>query len=254
MKNKFLPFLSLAVIFTVSFFSCKKPDAEPILGDETARYIPLQAGKFITYNVDSTIWYDTACVSLVKHYQVMYTIADTFTDAQARKSYRVETRIRQLTSDQWQMQDVFYITKTDVNLEWAQNDLTFIKMVFPVKNNATWNGNVHIPAADADLKYFDGWNYYYSNVGESFNAGQVVYPNTVIVNQVDRVENDPEAQPYAFGSRTYGKEVFADGIGMVYREYIRWTYDPKAWFNNDPNQPNRCRRGVGVVMRAVDHN
>jgi hypothetical protein len=75
-----------------------------------------------------------------------------------------------------------------------------------------------------------------------------------MVNQVDRVENDPERIPEAYGSRTYGKEVFAEGIGMVYKEYIRWTYDPVAYFNNDPDQPSRCRKGTGVVMRAVDHN
>jgi hypothetical protein len=253
MKHKFLPFVFLAMVATVSFFSCRKPDAEPIQGDENARYIPLQKGKYITYNVDSTIWYDTLCVKVVSHSQIMYTIADTFTD-NGHKGYRVETRFRELQSHPWELRDVLYITRTDVNLEWSQSELRFIKMVFPVTDGATWQGNVHIPAADAELNYFNGWSYYYSNVGSPFNAGEVTYPKTVTVNQVDRVENDPETLPMSFGSRTYGKEVFAENIGMVYREYIRWTYDPSASFNHDPNQPDRCRKGTSVVMRAVDHN
>jgi hypothetical protein len=174
MNNKILPFVCLAVLATISFFSCKKADPVTQLGDETARYVPLQKGKYITYNVDSTIWYDTACVALVRKYQMMYTIADTFTDAQGRLSYRVDTRIRKKTDEPWQLHDVFYITKTDVNLEWAQSEHRFIKMIFPVKDRATWKGNAYIPGADADFKYYDGWDYFYSNIGESFNAGEVI--------------------------------------------------------------------------------
>jgi len=254
MNKKLLPFLFLAVVFTASFFACKKADEQTKSTDPTAQYIPLQKGKYIIYNVDSTLWIDTQCVKLEKHFQIMYTIADTFTDGQGRPSYRIDTRIRKKTDDAWVLQEELYVTKTDVNLEWSQSGLRMVKMVFPVKNGTSWNGNSYIPAGDADLKFYDGWNYYYSNEGEPFNAGEVIYPRTVTVNQVDRVDNDPETIPNLPASRTYGKEVFAEGIGMVYREYIRWTYDPGAFFNNDPYQPSKCRRGTGVVMRAVDHN
>lgn len=254
MNKKILPFICLAVLATMSIFSCKKADPVTQLTEENTRYIPLEKGKYITYNVDSTIWFDTACVKLVKKYQMMYTVADTFTDAQGRLSYRIDTRIRELTDQPWILHDVLYVTPTDVNLEWSQSGLRQVKMVFPIKERASWKGNSYVPTNDADLKFYDNWDFYYTNVGESFNTGEVIYPNTLMVNQVDRVENDPERIPEAHASRTYGKEVFAEGIGMVYKEYIRWTYDPEAFFNNDPDQPSRCRKGTSVVMRAVDHN
>ena len=254
MNKKILPLLLLDAVFTVSFFSCKRPDAEPILGDETLRYIPLQKGKYIIYEVDSTIWYDTACVELKRNYQMMYTVADTFTDVDGRTAYRIDTRIRKETDEPWMAHDVLYVKRTETTVEWSQSEHKFIKMTFPVENNATWQGNAYVQTADADHKYFDGWAYRYSNVGESFNNGFVVYPKTITVNQVDRVENDPEELPHLPGSKTFGKEVFAENIGLVYREYVRWTYDHAADFNNSPNQQAKCRRGHGVLMRAVSHN
>jgi hypothetical protein len=218
MNNKILPFICLAVLATMSVFSCRKPDPVTELRDENALFIPLEKGKYITYNVDSTLWFDTACVTLVRKYQMMYTVADTFTDAQGRQSYRIDTRIRQKTDEPWKLHDVLYITRTDVNLEWSQSGLRQVKMIFPIRERATWKGNSYVPVNDADLKFYDGWDFHYTNVGESFNTGEVIYPSTLIVNQVDRVENDPERIPEAHGSRTYGKKLTA--AAPMARKYL----------------------------------
>ena len=93
--------------------------------------------------------------------------------------------------------------------------------------------------------YFKDWDYTYFRVGESYGTGEVKYDNTVTVVHADEAENSPEVFPNDYASRTLSKEVFAKDVGMVYREYIRWTYDPKT---------THCRKGTGVIMRAVDHN
>ena len=245
MIRKSLPFLLLALAFTVTMFSCKKPDDRPAPPQAEQEYYPLEKGKRVLYEVDSTIWDDTFCVERFYHYQVMHRVADTFTDAAGRPSYRVETYIRKKPQDAWENHKVLYVTNTKVTLEMVYDQLRFIKMVFPIHEGDSWKGNNYILTMDPENAFYDDWDYQYKNVGQTYNTGHKVFDNTVSVEHVDEAIGDPEVFPEEFASRSSGREVYASGVGMVYREYIRWTYDPAT---------TRCRKGTGVVMRAVDHN
>jgi hypothetical protein len=254
MNKKLLSFLFVAATLTASFFGCKKADEEPPVQPDYQSYLPLQKDKYIIYNVDSTIWENELCVTVQRKYQIMYTVSDTFTDGQGRSSYRIDTRIRKNMEEPWEVQDVVYITSTKANTEFSQKGNTYIKLIYPIDENRTWKGNALVDVGDSSLSFYDNWDYRYVNIDQPFNTGEVVYNNTITVIQRDETINNPETLPDVDASRTYGKEVYANNIGMVYREFIRWTYDSKAWYNNDPNNPNKCRKGYGVVMRAVDHN
>ena len=245
MIRKSLPFLLLVFTLTVAVFSCKKADDIPAPPQATQEYYPLVVGKWVIYDVDSTIWDDTFCVKRFYNYQVKHNVADTFTDDKGRLSYRVETYIRKRVQDDWVPHDVFYVTNTEVTLEMVYSQLRFVKMVFPIKQGDTWKGNTYILSKNPKYSYYEDWDYTYRNVGEQYNSGFKVFDNTVTVEHVDRAESDPELYPEIFASRTMSKEVFASGVGMIYREYYRWTYDPAT---------TKCRKGDGVVMRAVDHN
>lgn len=255
MNKRIWPLSALLLGLISLTFSCKKPDPPVEWTDPDSAYYPLQVGKYVVYNVDSVIWNDELCVEVVKKYQIKHIISDTFTNEEGQFSYRIETKIRERVQDSWEPHDVIYVSRRGNNLEWVHQDLRFIKMSFPVENQRNWKGNAYIPAAqDARLWYFDDWDYRYERVGESFNAGEVVYDETVTVRQVDRVWNDPETLPLDSAARTYGQEVFARGVGMVYREYYHWIYNPKSEANQNPFNLDRCREGNGVIMRAVDHN
>lgn len=245
MIRKSLSFLLLAFALTVAIFSCKKADEKPAAPVAEDEYYPLQVNKWVVYDVDSTIWDDTFCVERQYHYQVKHRIADTFSDEKGRISYRVETYIRKRVEDGWQSHQVFYVTNTKSTLEMVYDQQRYIKMVFPIDNGVTWKGNSYILTKDPANAFYADWDYTYRRVGERFNDGKVVFDKTVTVEQVDAAESDPEMYPDVFAWRTSSREVFASGVGMVYREYMRWTYDPNT---------TRCRKGNGVVMRAIDHN
>lgn len=254
MNKKTLPLLLLAVLFTIAYSACKKADKVPEVKENEA-YYPLQIGKYVIYSVDSTIWDDTQCVKITRHYQMMHTVVDTFTDSKGRLSYRVDVRIRKKAEDPWQLHEVAQVTNTGQELEMAYSTLRFIKMIYPIAENRTWKGNSYINVADSDYTYFNDWTYRYVNVDQPFGNGLVTYDNTVTVIAIDQAVNDPWAQPRDNASKTFCKEVFSKGIGMVYREYYRWTYDANSKNNTDINYiDNRCLRGNGVILRAVDHN
>ncbi|MCB0698765.1 MAG: hypothetical protein H6551_00575 [Chitinophagales bacterium] len=245
MIKKSLPFLLMAFALMVITYSCKKADDRPAPLPQNEEFYPLEVGKWVIYDVDSTVWDDTFCVERYYNYQLMHRVADTFTDKQGRLSFRVETSIRKKVEDPWKSHRVFYVTNTGTNLEMVYDQLRFIKMAFPVEERKSWEGNSYIEVDDPDFYFYKDWVYEYRNLGESFNTGYKVFDNTVTVLEVDEAEGDPELFPSAPATRTKSNEVYASGVGMIYREYIRWVYEPKG---------SQCRDGKGVIMRAVDHN
>lgn len=245
MNKKFLPALLLAALFSIAFFSCKKENDDKYNGDYSKAYFPLQFGRYVTYDVDSTLWDDFLQVKSLHKYQMRYTVADTFRDNENRLSYLVDVHIRKSDSLPWQVHRVINITPTPTRLEYTESNVRFIKLVFPVSDNIEWKGNSLIPADDQDYQYFYDWTYKYSNFTQPFNDGKVYFDNTVTVSQVDEQQNDPETMPAAYAYKTYAKEVYGYDIGLVYREITHWTYDPGIV---------PFRKGYSVVMRAVDHN
>lgn len=247
MIRRILPFLFIAAVLSVA--SCKRESDDRFGSDITRGYFPLELGHYVLYDVDSTIWDDFKCTKADSHYQMRYTIADTFRDNELRLSYQVDVHIRKDDTQPWRIDDVFYITPTSSSLEWVQNNLRFTKLVFPVADGATWNGNSQIATNDQDLRYFEGWMYKYSNKNDQYNNGRVAFDNTVTVNLVDEKQNDPDTMPTAFAYRSYGREVYAHGVGLIYREMLHWDYQ----YNPTPGSQS-CRKGYSVVMRATEHN
>lgn len=247
MMKRFLPIL--AVLAIMSLYSCTRSGDDSFYGpDNTRGYYPLTQGHFVLYDVDSTIWNDYDSSETKRHCQVRYTVTDTFHDNQDRLSYHVEVLSRTDENAPFKTNDVFFVTPTLTGLEVSQNNLRFLKLVFPVNNTSVWKGNSAIATADQDLVWYADWNYRYSGFGESYNNSRATFGNTVIVDEVDQTLNDPATSPRTYAERTYAREVYAHGVGLVYREMVRWTYD------QNPANSTYARKGWGVVMRAVDHN
>jgi len=248
MNRKILSFLFLAGLVSVSFFACKKKTDTPLPNDSGSAYYPLRVGKFIIYNVDSTIWNDFDCSKVVHSYQMRYDFVDTFLDNSGNKSYRVETSIRTADTLPWNPSNVFYATIAGNQIQTVESNLRFIKLVLPVTEGTSWNGNSMIQTNDQDLGYFSGWNYTYANVGKPYIRDTFNFDNTVTVNEADMATNDPETMPTAYADKTYSQEVYEYNVGLVYKELTHWTY------NYNPGGSTNCRKGYSVIMRAISNN
>ena len=58
--------------------------------------------------------------------------------------------------------------------------------------------------------------------------------------------NYPAIDSNVYAMRTYAKEVYGYNIGMIYKEWVHWTYTP--------NHDGACVKGYSVIMRAIDYN
>lgn len=260
MRRYFLQLLVVA--FSLSFFACQRTHYTPTSGNG-AEYFPLEIGKYIVYNVDSTYWYDFDSTMVPKQCQQRYEVVDTFRDGQNRLSYRINVYTRYKDTSAYQIDNVIYATRTSTGIEYTQRNIKFLKLVFPVENGKNWNGNVYIDsnATNPDLKQYTDdvwqWNYVYSLKGADFDPGNNLYENTVTVNEIDSKTNDPDVDPTVYADRNYSKEIYASGVGLIYREREFWTFQPVV---RDPvtgqiiGGGNGARNGYAVIMRAIENN
>ncbi len=276
MSKKIIPIIFTAIVGFSAFFSCKKTTQKS--GDQTQNYFPVELGKFITYNVDSILYfttpkidshyasdghtiYDTGvnCSQLETRTQLKYAISDTFRDNQNRLSYLMDVYYRPHDGATWTKVRVILLTPATIiqstttpppgtpvsSLLYSQDGAQFIKMVYPIQQGLSWAGNANIDVNDPALSYYKNWNYTYTDVNKSYNNGFVNYDNTVTVIEDNESVNYPQLDSAVYAYRIYAKEVYAFNVGMIYKEWTHWTYLP---YNA------KCINGYTVIMRAIDHN
>ena len=246
MAKKVFSLLLLVAACVALFSSCRKKEDET--GDITRNYFPLTFGKYVTYDVDSLYYDENLCTQYRIKSQLKYVVTDTFTDRSNfynRLCYIVDVFARPYEGAIWIPQSVILLNPTGNSLNWSQDGVKYVKMMFPVTEGIKWKGNANVPATDLALSYLMNWNYQYMNYQKSYNTGLLNFDNTVTVLENDESVNYPGVDSGVAAYRTYSKSVYAYNVGLVYREITHWTY--KAY-------NSQCLNGYSVVMRAIDHN
>ncbi|TAH02218.1 MAG: hypothetical protein EAZ17_03875 [Sphingobacteriales bacterium] len=242
MKN-LLTCLSISLLL----FSCKKEDAGTPSTIAMAEYYPQVIGKYITYRLDSTVFVNLNTIKEVRTYVVKDIVDATFKDNLGQDVYRIR-RMMQDKNDPtvWFDNATFLVTQTARTTEFTENNLRFIKLINPVKEFTAWQGNSYIDSRDDFLSFFEGWEYFYEEVGQPFTINGKTFDETVTVNQVDDVDGDPNNKNARYEIR-YSKEVYAKGLGLVYKEFLHelWQKAPINAF--EPNS-------YGVKLTILDHN
>jgi hypothetical protein len=92
----------------------------------------------------------------------------------------------------------------------------------------------------------DDWDYTYENVEGSYPVwNNQVVENTLTVQQREETIGFPN-DPAAYSEYTTSKEVYGKNIGLVYRNFLHWEYQP-------PNGGNPgYKSGYGVKMVMID--
>lgn len=240
----------MAVVLGAGLLSSCKKDRVLVNtngGDLYQSFLPLEVGKYIIYDVDSSIWDDAKCIKYTYKSQHEYLVADTFRDGQMRLSYVINIRSRMTDKANWVVNDVINYTPAAEKLEMVQKNIRFMKLVNPISEGKVWAGNSLMPVEDQDYAYLKGWSYTYTDVLKPFNNGAINFEKTLTVSETNQVLNNPETKPEDYAYLLQSKSVYAFRVGMIYREYIYWTYDPVPLVKS-------CRKGVGVTMRAIEYN
>jgi hypothetical protein len=220
--------------------SCKKksPESPPDVG---YAYAPEIIGKYVVYDVDSTVYDDFAKDTTYYKYRIKEKLAETFTDNEGRTAIKLIRYVKIYDSAKsydlmdWTIKDVWNYTKTNTTLEVVEENRRYTKLVFPVKTDVSWNGNAQNSEPEMTYKYLF--------------TGQVHAVNGKVFDDVLCVEQKDDKRKNVI-HRQYYIEKYAKTVGLVYRE-ITDVYSNTVVAGVPVEQ--RIEKGIIYKLTYVSH-
>jgi hypothetical protein len=240
--------ISFISIFAIMVgISCTK-ETEPV--DESTfgyDFFPVTKGKFWIYASDSIIFdnggtkIDTF-VSFIKE-----EIGDSFLDETGNTVYKLNRYFRRNSTDVWSRTNTWTTYTDRTRAIRTEENLKFVKLVFPLKKGLRWDGNVFldedimIDVAGESIEAYKNWKYKIEEINEtfSFKGTNVV---AVKVNLVD----DASIIDRRKVTEYYGKD-----IGLLKKEMIILDSD-----GSKPNDPweKKAQKGFIHTLTLIEVN
>lgn len=175
---------------------------------------PQDGGKFFYPNVGQSVIYDVEDTQyaltgkfMVKTYQLKEINVLAFKDLDGKEAFKIERYRRENDTQKWTIDSVFRAKKEIDKALKSENNVTYVKIYFPIKEGLKWNGNAY--------NSFGNDTYELKKVNQSFQTNGQKFENTFsVIQQNDSTLVDLKRRI----------EVYAENIGMIYQEKISVLY------------------------------
>lgn len=226
------PILFLTLPLCIACTKKQVKDGEKLLGLD---YYPTTEGKYVIYDVDSTIFNDLPRDTFHYAYRIKERIADSFTDNEGRPALRLERFIKKYQIDKsydqqaWTIKEVWMVNADQVSVQVVEGNVRYTKLVFPIQAKNSWNGNAH------------------NTIGEwQYTIDYVEKKETINGKTLDKVLRVEQKDFRTLISWQFYAEKYAKGVGLVSREIT------DIYSNNiQPGQPVEDRIEHGIIYKQL---
>jgi hypothetical protein len=206
---KLLKFILPVAGILALFYSCKEDKIT--LPIPSYNYFPTDYGRFVVYNADSIVHRtddnnNDDSISYY-HYQLKDVIDSTFPDLEGKKRQVILRYYKDSITD-WTLRNVWSQLLTSSAAYRYEDNISYHKLAFPISSSIKWNGN------DMNTDGEELYSYQGIHVSDSYNSFQ--FDSTINVLQIDEI---------LFIGRTYGVEIYAENVGLIYKERDELTYN-----------------------------
>lgn len=138
--KKIVLFLAVLCLF---FVGCKKDSTIQEQIDFGYQYFPLNVGDSSFFQVDQIVWNDFDHTIDTNSYILCEFIESYSTNLAGDSMYRIERLKKSVSTDSWQLDSVWFALKNSHEAIRVENNRTYVKMVFPINENQSWNENIY---------------------------------------------------------------------------------------------------------------
>lgn len=255
-------FLGLLVAGLVVVDACTDPFDPPFVPkdlDAQHAYFPLEIGKYLEYQTDSVVYDFGPGGGTVRDSSTTFVrevITDTIRDNTGDLLFVVERSERKSDSLPWSIRRVWAAVRTSTQAIQTEDNLRFLRLVFPFDRRTRWNGNLwiddylEVEIAGERIRPFTGWNYRVDSLDIPAPIGAFAFDSVLVITEVDAT-NAIE--------RRLSRAWYAKQVGLVRRE--QWILDSQ--YCNQVPPPADCltrpweeKAQKGYILRQViiDYN
>jgi hypothetical protein len=234
----------LLIAGVVIFGSCETEILPELPGYE--QYFPTDEGRIWEYQLDSIIYRETV-PNDTQRWFVREEVGPEYTDLEGVPSFPVMRYRRRNPSENWRYDNTWVIRRWEGRGEYVENNLRFVKLVFPIREGDSWNGHLffsdleNIPVVEScnNYAFLYDWEYRYTGVHQAGIAGSFSFDSTLTVQQAG------EQNLIEFNS---AEEHYATGVGLIKRRFDHLTTQ-----NICPECPwsDKAECGFSVIQTLV---
>ncbi|HEY0743082.1 MAG TPA: hypothetical protein VGD40_16555 [Chryseosolibacter sp.] len=175
--------------------------------DRGTDFYPLQVGSIWTYAVEETVYSEVAAPQN-RSYQLRLTVSDSIKNAAGTYTYVVLRTKKNEGESIWTSLDTWSVRKDDREVIVTEGNTAFKKLMFPVREQLTWNGNEYNTLGE------DEYVFHTVDLTEPING--MTFDHTI------RVEQENNGDFIVFLDER--DEVYAKGVGLVKRSLRQLNY------------------------------
>lgn len=213
-------FYLFCLLFSIVYFTACEDVKEDVKLDSFGyEYFPLEMDAFWIYKVDSVIYTKLGDEKDTTSSYVKEEIIEVFVDQLQDTVYRIERSVSQSSTYDFKVVDIWAAQKDRNKATRTEENLKYMKLVFPLKEAVSWNGNsfitedVNIFVGGETLDFFIDWDYKVLSIESDVVVGDNTY------SQVATIQNADSGQDELI-HRRYVIEKYAKGVGLVYKKHI----------------------------------
>ena len=194
------------VLSSFLLFACDNLDGNLPSPQDGGKFFYPKIGQSVVYEVEDT-QYELTGKFTVKSYQLKEMNVSAFKDLDGKEALRIERYRRENETQKWMIDSIFIAKKEVDKALKTENNVTYVKMSFPIKENLKWNGNAYNLLGN-DSYEMKKVNQLFQTNGQKFNNSVTIVQqnDSTLVNLKKRIE------------------VYAEGIGLIYQEKINVSY------------------------------
>lgn len=206
----------LLVFTALLLWNCERSEVIET-SDKGYDFFPLSLGREWIYEVDSITYDPTNRGVVVDTNQILLreSVVNSYLDGEGQRVFVVERAERMDESLPWRIKDVWTTYQTPLEAVRIEENLAFVKLLFPLQARQNWNANLNIPSnfkisvEGETIDIFKNWASELITLDTIASVGNKMYEQVAVVE----LANSENLIEYRWGQEWYGKR-----IGLIYRE------------------------------------
>lgn len=194
--------LLLYLVLSISVSACSEEEISPLIADAGFRYFPADTGLERVYQIDSIYWnsFNNSQAETLQYF-IKERYSAFFTDLEGKQSIRVERYRSDSLTGNWTIDRVWSARLNNYQAERQEENVRYLRLVFPLATNARWNGNALNSEGEQEYR-----------IESVHQAGQNSFLNFDSTLRVLQADED------FLTERLYAFEEYAAGAGLYYKE------------------------------------